>query len=542
MARKILVNASFPEEIRVAVVDEGVLTDFSIETTSKENVKGNIYKGIVTQIEPSFQAAFVDYGTGKNGFLPFDEIHRDLWTRKDFPKKRRAKIQDILRKNQEVLVQVTREEMGTKGAAMSTFLSLPGRYLVLVPGSSSSGVSRKIEDEKQRRKLKEIVREFDLPEGMGFIVRTAGMDRSKKELLTDFKYLMGLWETINERSKELPAPSLVYQESNMVVKAIREYFAPEVKEILIDEEGAYLKAREFLQEVMPKYRRRVKLYHDEKPLFSRFQIEQQIEHIYSREVPLRSGGKICIDLTEALVAIDVNSGRVAQAQDIEEAALITNLEAAEEVARQLRLRDIGGLIVIDFIDMRSTSHKREVEKKLKNAFKKDRAKVDLSRMSRFGIVELSRQRLKPSLNEGVYFTCQYCRGQGRARSAPSMALSILRKIQEKVTQDHFTVIKGNLPATVAAYLLNYKRDDLDAIEKRYGLKIDILGAEDMPAEQFDLTFLKSGTSVDLPASLTSSVSLTSPPGPPGGQETNEEKPWYRKLLPRGTQKTAQKEP
>ena len=531
MARKILVNASFPEEIRVAVVDEGVLTDFNIETTNKENVKGNIYKGIVTQIEPSFQAAFVDYGVGKNGFLPFDEIHRDFWIRNDFPKKRRAKIQDILRKSQEVLVQVTREEMGTKGAALSTYLSLPGRYLVLVPGSNSSGVSRKIEDEKQRRKLKEIVREFDLPEGMGFIVRTAGMDRSKKELLTDFRYLMRLWETIKEHSKELPVPSLVYQESDMVVKAIREYFAPEVKEILVDEEGAYIKAKEFLEEVMPKYRRRVKLYEDEKPLFSRFQIEQQIEHIYAREVPLRSGGKICIDLTEALVAIDVNSGRVAQAQDIEEAAHITNVEAAEEVARQLRLRDIGGLIVIDFIDMRSTSHKREVEKKLRNAFKKDRAKVDLSRMSRFGIVELSRQRLKPSLSEGAYATCQHCQGQGRSRSAASMALSILRKIQEKVTQDHFKVIKGNLPAAVAAYLLNYKRDDLNAIERKYELTIDIVGEEDMPAEQFNLNFLKSETPADPPASLTS---------PPGGQETNEEKPWYRKLLPHGAQKAAHK--
>jgi ribonuclease E len=522
MAQKILVNASFPEEIRVAVVEEGVLTDFNIETTTKENIKGNIYKGTITQIEPSFQAAFVDYGVGKNGFLPFDEIHHDFWTHRDFPKKKRVKIQDILRKSQEVLVQVTREEMGSKGAALSTYLSLPGRYLVLVPGSNSSGVSRRIEDEAQRRKLKEIVREFDLPEGMGFIVRTAGMDRSKKELLTDFRYLMRLWETIKARSKELPAPSLIYQESNMVVKAIREHFAPEVKEIIIDEEGAYLKAKEFLEEVMPKYRRRVKRYQDEKPLFSRFQVEQQIEHIYAREVPLQSGGKICIDIAEALVAIDVNSGRVAQAQDIEEAAHITNVEAAEEVARQLRLRDIGGLIVIDFIDMRSGPHKREVEKKLRTAFKKDRAKVDLSRMSRFGIVELSRQRLKPSLSEGVYSTCQYCQGRGRSRSPYSMALSILRKIQEKVTQDHFKVIRGNLPVAVAEYLLNYKRDDLNAIERKYGLQVVIVGEEDMPAEQFTLDFLKTEQSSSSAAEQEDT--------------TSQEKPWYRKLLPIGTEK------
>ncbi|OGP55816.1 MAG: hypothetical protein A2Y65_01845 [Deltaproteobacteria bacterium RBG_13_52_11] len=517
MAKKILVNASYPEEIRVAVAEEGVLTDFSIETTTKENIKGNIYKGIITQIEPSFQAAFVDYGVGKNGFLPVDEIHPDFWIRRDFLPKKRAKIQDILRRNQEVLLQVTREEMGAKGAALSTYLSLPGRYLVLMPRSNSSGVSRKIENEAQRKRLKEIVHQFDLPEGMGFIVRTAGMNRSKKELLTDFRYLMRLWETIKTRSHELTAPSLIYQESDVVVKSIREYFAPEVKEVIIDEEGAYIKAKEFFQEVMPKYRRRVKLYHDEKPLFSRFQVEQQIEQIYAREVPLRSGGSICIDIAEALVAIDVNSGRVPQAKDIEEAALITNLEAAEEVARQLRLRDIGGLIVIDFIDMRSTQHKREVEKMLRNAFKKDRAKVDLSKISRFGIMELSRQRLKPSLSEGVYTTCQYCQGRGRSRSPSSIALAVLRKIQDKVTQDNFKMIKGTLPAAVAEYLLNYKRDDLNAIERKYGLQVVIVGEKDMPAEGSHVEFVKAEK--DSPA-LTEEEAAD-----------KKEKPWFKRLLP-----------
>jgi ribonuclease E len=519
MAKKILVNASYPEEVRVAVVEEGVLTDFSIETSAKENIKGNIYKGIITQIEPSFQAAFVDYGAGKNGFLPSDEIHPDLWISGDFPKKKRAKIQDILRKNQEVLLQVTREEMGTKGAALSTYLSLPGRYLVLMPRSNSSGVSRKIENEAQRKRLKEIVGQFNLPEGMGFIVRTAGMNRSKKELLADFRYLMRLWETIKTRSEELTAPALIYQESNVVVKSIREYFAPEVKELIIDEEGAYTKAKEFFQEVMPKYQRRVKLYQDEKPLFSRFQIEQQIEQIYAQEVPLGSGGSICIDIAEALVAIDVNSGRVPQAKDIEEAAFITNLEAAEEIARQLRLRDIGGLIVIDFIDMRSIRHKREVEKTLRNAFKKDRAKVDMSRMSRFGIIELSRQRLKPSLSEGVYVTCQYCQGRGRSRSPSSMALTVLRKIQEKVTQDNFTIIKGTLPMAVAEYLLNYKKDVLNAIENKYGLQVVIVGDKDMPAEGSHLDFVKTEK------------------GSPTLAETEErtmekkDKPWFKRLLP-----------
>ena len=516
MPKKILINASYPEEVRVAVAEEGVLADFSIETSTKENVKGNIYKGIIVQIEPSFQAAFVDYGTGKNGFLPFDEINPDLWISKDFPHKKKAKIQDVLRKSQEVLIQVTREEMGTKGAALSTYLSLPGRYLVLMPGSSSSGVSRKIEDEAQRKRLKQIVNEFDLPEGMGFIVRTAGMNRSKKELSTDFRYLMRLWETIKTRTKELSAPSLIYQESDVVVKSIREYFAPEVKEVIIDEEGAYTKAKEFFQEVMPKYRRRVKLYQDEKPLFSRFQIEQQIEEIYAREVPLRSGGRICIDSTEALVAIDVNSGRVAQATDIEEAAFITNLEAAEEVAHQLRLRDIGGLIVIDFIDMKPAKHNREVEKKLRNAFKKDRAKVDLSRISRFGIVELSRQRLKSSLSDGVYTTCQNCQGRGRVRSPSSLALAVLRKIQEKVTQDDFKLVKGTLPKTVAEYLLQYKRDDLNTIERKYGLQVVIIGQEEMPAGELNLDFVRADK--------------TAAPLVNGEDADKKDKPWYKRLL------------
>ncbi len=409
--------------------------------------------------------------------------------------------------------------MGNKGAALTTYLSLPGRYLVLMPGSNSSGVSRKIEDEAQRKRLREIVRQFDLPEGMGFIVRTAGMNRSKKELLTDFRYLMRLWENIQARCKELAAPCLIYQESDVVVKSIREYFAPEVKEVIIDEEGAYNRAKDFFNEIMPKYRRRVKLYQDEQPLFSRFQMEQQIEQIYSREVPLKSGGRICIDIAEALVAIDVNSGRVPQAKDIEEAALITNLEAAEEIARQMRLRDIGGLIVIDFIDMRSSQHKRDVERKLRNAFKKDKAKVDLSRISRFGLMELSRQRLKPSLSEGIYLTCQYCQGRGRVRSPDSMALTVLRKIQERVIQDHIQMIRGILPKAVAEYLLNYKRDDLNIIERKHGLQIVIVGRDDMSAEEIQLDFIK----VQEPP-----ISMTQIRDDEGG---GGDRPWYKKLLP-----------
>jgi len=520
MSQKILVNASYPEEVRVAVVEEGVLTDFSIALSAKASIRGNIYKGIITQIEPSFQAAFVNYGGVRNGFLPFDEIHTVLWIRKDFPPDKRAKIQDIMTRNQEVLVQVTREETGSKGAALTTYLSIPGRYLILMPGSNSCGVSRKIEDEAQRRRLKEIVRQFDLPEGMGFIVRTAGMNRSKKELLTDFQYLMRLWETIKVRSEVLPSPSLIYQESDVVVKSIREYFTPEVKEVVIDEEGAYKRAKEFFKEVMPKYRRRVKLYSDKQPLFSRFQLERQIDQIYSREVPLKSGGRICIDSTEALVAIDVNSGRIPQAKDIEEAAFITNLEAVEEIARQIQIRDTGGLIVIDFIDMRSNHNKREVERRLRNALKKGRAKVDMSRISKFGILELSRQRLKGSLDEGVHITCQYCQGRGRIRSPESLALTVLRKIQERVLQNAIQTIQGTVPKAVAEYLLNYKRDDLNAIERKYGLQIVFNGDESLSAEESQLEFLTSEKS---PGILIESTDE--------GEREEKVRPWYKRLLP-----------
>jgi len=355
---------------------------------------------------------------------------------------------------------------------------------------------------------------------MGIIIRTAGLNRSKKELTTDFRYLMELWETIMTRSKEVTAPALIYQESDVVVKSIRENFTHEVREVIIDEPGAYRRAQEFFERLMPKYRRRVKHYQGAQPLFSRFQIEQQIESIYAREVPLKSGGRICIDNAEALVAIDVNSGRVAQANDIEEAALITNLEAAEEVARQLRLRDIGGLIVVDFIDMKSAQHNREVERRLRAALKKDRAKVDISRISKFGILEISRQRLKSPLSEGVYTNCHYCQGKGRIRSAYSVALTVLRKIQERVIQNNVGMVKGVLCKAVADYLLNYKRDELNDIESRYDLKIVIVGQEDLPVEEYELEFMRSDHAVvadaaaDVPA-----------------EKSGKEKPWYRRIFP-----------
>jgi len=409
--------------------------------------------------------------------------------------------------------------MGGKGAALTTNISLPGRYLVLMYGSKHIGVSRKIEDEGQRKRLKDIVRGFDLPEGMGLIVRTAGMNRSKRELSTDFRYLTHLWETIQIRSKEIPSPSLIYQESDVVVTSIREYFTPEVKEVIIDGIEAYERGRAFFDEFISKYRRRVKRYHEEQPLFSRFQIEQQIDQIYSRQVPLRSGGRICIDIAEALVAVDVNSGRVPQATNIEQAALITNLEAADEIAHQLRLRDIGGLIVIDFIDMKSPQHNREVEKRLRNALKKDRAKVDMSRISRFGLLELSRQRLKSPLSEEAYSDCQHCQGRGRVRSTYAMALTVLRRIQERAVQNGLQMVRGTLSKPVADYLLNYKRDDLNAIESRHKLKIVIVGEDDLPIEEHQLEFIRKEEGVPVVAEEDAAR-----------QKGDAGKPWYKKLL------------
>ena len=408
--KRMLFNATQAEELRVAIVDGQKLIDLDIESSSKEQRKSNIYKGIITRIEPSLEAAFVDYGSERHGFLPFKEVARSYF--KPGVEVGRARIQDALKEGQEVIVQVDKDERGTKGAALTTFISLAGRYLVLMPNNPrGGGVSRRVEGE-ERNELREAISQLEVPQGMSVIARTAGIGRNVEELNWDLSYLMQLWQAIENAAQQQSGAFLIYQESSLVIRAIRDYFHQDIGELLIDTENIYEQARQFMGHVMPANVNRVKLYKDDVPLFSRFQIEHQIESAYSRAVNLPSGGAVVIDHTEALVAIDVNSARATRGADIEETAFRTNLEAADEIARQLRLRDLGGLIVIDFIDMESTRNQREVENRLRDALKVDRARVQMGKISRFGLMELSRQRLRPSLGESSHSPCPRCHGTG----------------------------------------------------------------------------------------------------------------------------------
>lgn len=487
--KKMLINAVHPEECRVAIVKDGLLEEFDIETPSKEQIRGNVYKGVVVRIEPGLQAAFVNYGPFRHGFLPITEIQpRYFQKEKIEERKGRPKIQDVLLPNQELLVQVEKEERNDKGASLTTYLSLPGRYLVLIPGEERVGVSRKIEDEKQRDRLRAVLEELNPPKGMGFIIRTAGIDRSNKELGIDLNYLLNLWSAILKKNEELPAPSLIYQEQDLVMRTIRDYFTHDITEVLIDDPEVYRKARTFFKAVMPRYERVVKLHKEKRPIFSKFNLEEQIKTIYDRKVNLRSGGSIVIDQTEALVSIDVNSGKKKGESDIEETALKTNLEAADEIAQQLRLRDLGGLIVIDFIDMEERRNKIEVEKRLKSALKNDKARIDVGRISRFGLLEISRQRIKPAISEASYVTCSYCQGRGSVRSDESLAISVLRRIQAGVAKGNTSFVRGVLPVDVASYLLNQKREELLQLEKEHDLKIHLTGLQGVLPDKITLEF------------------------------------------------------
>ena len=433
--KRMLFNATQQEELRVAIVDGQKLIDLDIESASREQRKSNIYKGVITRIEPSLEAAFIDYGEERHGFLPFKEVARSYF--KEGVDAGRARIQDALREGQEVIVQVEKDERGTKGAALTTFISLAGRYLVLMPNNPrGGGVSRRVEGE-DRNELRDTIDQLQVPEGMSVIARTAAIGRSLEELNWDLNYLMQLWSAVESASQDQSKkPFLIYLESSLVIRAIRDYFQPDIGEILIDTEEIFEQAKSFMQTVMPGNVGKVKLYRDDVPLFSRFQIEHQIESAYSRQVALPAGGAIVIDHTEALVAIDVNSARATRGGDIEETALRTNLEAADELARQLRLRDLGGLVVIDFIDMDSGKHQREVENKLQNALKYDRARVQLGRISKFGLLEMSRQRLRASLGESSQIVCPRCEGHGRMRSVESLSLSIIRVAEEHAMKDN----------------------------------------------------------------------------------------------------------
>ena len=479
MKKRMLINVADEEESRVAIVEDGTLEEFTIETASKEQIKGNIYNGVIVKVEPSLQAAFVDYGGNRHGFLPIGEIHA-RWFNDDGKsaedRERRPRIQDVLQRNQRVVVQVVKEELGTKGASLSTYVSLPGRYLVLMPESETSGgISRKIEDEEERRKLKEIVTQLEPPPNMGIIVRTAGLNRNKAELQRDMAYLQRLWASIEDKSQQSPATALIYREQDLVIRSIRDYFTPDIQEVLVDDREVYYRARDFFQAVMPRYHGRVKLYREKKPLFAKYQLEEQLETVYSHKVHLKQGGSIVIDQTEALVAIDVNSGRATREKSIEETAFKTNTEAAQEVARQLRLRDLGGLIVIDFIDMRNAKHNQEIEKTLRQAVKRDKARTQVGRISQFGLLELSRQRLKPTILEGNYQSCPHCEGSGLIRSAVAFALSVLRRIRAEAAKDTLATVNAQLPMDVAFYLLNQKRKEIAQLEEEYNLTLNLVG-------------------------------------------------------------------
>jgi ribonuclease E len=466
-----LFNATQQEELRVAIVDGQKLIDLDIESASREQRKSNIYKGVITRIEPSLEAAFVDYGEERHGFLPFKEVSRSYF--RPNIDVGRARIQDALREGQELIVQVEKDERGNKGAALTTFISLAGRYLVLMPNNPrGGGVSRRVEGE-DRNELRDAIDQLQVPDGMSVIARTAAIGRSLEELNWDLGYLKQLWEAVEGASRDQSGkPFLIYLESSLVIRAIRDYFQPDIGEILIDTEEIYEQAKSFMQTVMPGNVDKVKLYRDDVPLFSRFQIEQQIESAYSRQVSLPSGGAIVIDHTEALVSIDVNSARATRGGDIEETAYRTNLEAADEVARQLRLRDLGGLIVIDFIDMESQRNQREVENRLRDALKYDRARVQIGKISRFGLMELSRQRLQPSLEETAHISCPRCSGTGFIRGTESTALHVLRIIQEEAMKENTGAVHAQVPVDVASFLLNEKRSEIQKLESR--LKVNIV--------------------------------------------------------------------
>ena len=485
--KRMLINATQPEELRVALVDGQRLFDLDIESGAREQKKANIYKGKITRVEPSLEAAFVDFGADRHGFLPLKEISREYFKKSP---EGRVNIKEVLSEGQEVIVQVEKEERGNKGAALTTFISLAGRYLVLMPNNPrAGGISRRIEGE-ERNELREALNGLDVPADMGLIVRTAGLGRSSEEMQWDLDYLLQLWSAVKEASQDRAAPFLIYQESNVIIRAIRDYLRQDIGEVLIDSVEAQDEALSFIQQVMPQYASKIKLYEDPVPLFNRFQIESQIETAFQREVKLPSGGSIVIDPTEALVSIDINSARATKGGDIEETALQTNLEAAEEIARQLRLRDIGGLIVIDFIDMTPAKNQRAVEEKVREALEADRARIQVGRISRFGLLEMSRQRLRPSLGETSGIVCPRCNGQGIIRDVESLSLAILRLIEEEALKDRTAEVRARVPFQVAAFLLNEKRNAITKIELRSRARIFILPDDHLETPHFEVQRLR----------------------------------------------------
>ena len=502
--KRMLINATQPEELRVAIVDGQKLFNLDIESPGREQKKANIYKGRITRVEPSLEAAFVEYGSERHGFLPLKEVARSYFSEKALESNKRPSIKEALKEGQEIIIQVEKEERGNKGAALTTFISLAGRYLVLMPNNPrAGGVSRRIEGE-ERAELREAMSNLEVPQGMGMIVRTAGVGKNEQELQWDLDYLLQLWGAIEKSASERKAPFLIYQESNVIIRSIRDYLRADIGEIFIDNPEIYQQAKDFIEQVMPQYSRKLRLYEDDVPLFSRYQIESQIESAFQREVRLPSGGAIVIDHTEALTSIDINSGRATKGADIEETALNTNLEASEEIARQLRLRDMGGLFVIDYIDMTPSKNQRKVENRLREAMKEDRARVQIGRISRFGLLEMSRQRLRPSLGDSAHQVCPRCDGQGHIRGIESLALSILRIIEEEALKENTGRVQAQLPVEVATFLLNEKRQPVAEIEQRHGISIVLVPNKHLETPHYSIERTRHQ---DLPKDETASYDM-----------------------------------
>ena len=474
MTRKILINAVDPEECRIAKVKENHLEEFQIETTAREITKGNIYKGTIVRVEPSLQAVFADYGAGRHGFLQKHEIHSDYYQDNGG-----NSIEGIVKPNQELLVQITKDPVMKKGAMLTTFISIPGRHIVLMPGSKNRGISRKIEDDMERNRIKHLLDSIKLPDGFGIIVRTAGDKCTKSVLAKDLKYLLRIWSNIKKLGMTEEVPFLLYKEPHASIRSIRDYFTEDVTEILIDNKSVYEEIKECIKVVSPRHRKIVKFYNEPEPLLSKYKIEEEIESVFKSKVPLKSGGYLIIDQTEALVAIDVNSGKATREGTVEETAYKTNLEATEKIALQLRLRDLGGLIVIDFIDMKESKHKTDVEKSLKNSLKYDKARTKLGKISKFGLMEMSRQRINPSIEYGSYIKCPHCKGKGVVPSSETEALCVLRKIRTAILKKEVVNLNALVPVNVANYLLNKKRKEILALETKSTICINIQGDSSM---------------------------------------------------------------
>jgi len=488
MERRMLINAVHPEECRIAIIEESDLVELEIESNVGRKLKGNIYKAKISRIEPSLQAAFIDLGTHRNGFLQINDIHPSYFRTPRGREKvnpHRVRIQDVLEQGQELVVQVVKEERDMKGATLTTYISLPGRYLVVMPGSDRGGISRKISDGDQRSRLRKLTQELEIPSGIGMIIRTAGLDRSLSELSRDLSLQLKLWENIVTSAQTASSPSLLFKESDLVTRVIRDYFTPEVREIIIDEPETFKHVKEFVDQVMPRYRSRVKFHDSKQPLFGLYKVDDQVANTQTNEVKLPSGGALVIDTLEALVAIDVNSGKATAGESIEETAYKTNLEAADEIARQLRLRDLGGLIVIDFIDMLDRRHKTTVERRLADALKLDKARIELGRLSKFGLLEMSRQRLRASMSSQSHLKCPQCQGIGSFRNPELIALEVLRKIEAAIMLGNVSSVKARLSPSAALFLLNNKKTTLVRLESEFHSQIIVLADGRLRPDEYE---------------------------------------------------------